>query len=143
VISVITPLLLFFIFPEPLILQQLLCRRSIPPIHHHDFPNEHLILLADFSLSRHMEWRCLRLGDLLHEIQDSGDGLRARNFFVFRREWTEVSELLLEDLQPVLFVAVWDCTGAEEVEVATIDKAYKLQVREGGSELSFHSSVVL
>ena len=118
--------LLFPIFRKPLILQQLLRGRPIPPIHHHDFPNELLVLLADFSVRRPVEWRCLRLRDLLHEVQNYRDGLRSRDLIVFRRERAKVSELPLKDLQPVLFVAVRDSPGAEEVEVATVDKTYKL-----------------
>jgi hypothetical protein len=120
--------LLLPIFLKPLILQQLLRSRPIPPIHHHDFPNEFLILLADLSFRRHVEWRCLRLWDLLHKVQNSCDCIRGRNLFVFRRERTKVSELPLKDLQPVLFMAVGDSARAEKVEVATVDKTYKLQV---------------
>lgn len=122
----VIPLLLLPNFLKPLILQQLVRRRPIPPIHHHDFPDELLILHADFPLRRPVEWRCLRLRNLLHEVQNSRDGLRARNIFVFRGERTEVSELPLEDLQPVLFVAVRDSAGTEKIEVAAVDKTYKL-----------------
>lgn len=117
------------IFLKPLILQQLLRCRPIPPIHHHDFPNELLILHADFLYRRPMEWRCLRLRNLLHEVQNSRGCLWPCNLFVFRGERTKVSELPLEDLQPVFFVAVRDSAGTEKVKVAAVDKTYKLQVR--------------
>ena len=132
-----TPLLLLlFIFLKPLILQQLFRCRPIPPTHHHDSPNELLIFRAGFSLRRPGEWCCLRLWNLLHEVQNSCDDLWARNFFVFRGERTKVSELPLEDLQSVCFVAVRNGAGTENVEGAAVDKAYKLQVRRAGSALS-------
>lgn len=45
---------------KPFILQQLIRGRPIPPIHHHNFPNELLVPLADLRLRRLVEWRCLR-----------------------------------------------------------------------------------
>jgi hypothetical protein len=121
-------LLLLSIFLKPLILQQLLRRRLIPPIHNHDFPDELLILLADLPLRRPLEWRHLPLRDLLHEVQNSSNGVWTRNLFVFRGERTEVSELPVEDLQPVFFMTVRDCARAEKIKVTTVDKTYKLQV---------------
>ena len=53
-------------------------------------------------------------------------GLQTCNFFVFRRERTEISELPLEYFQRVLLIAVRDGAGAEMIEVATTDKTYKL-----------------
>lgn len=91
-----------------------------------------------------MEWRRLRLWDLLHRVQNSPDGLRAGNLFVSRRERTEVPELLLKGLQPVLFVAARDgAGGADKVEVAAVDKPYKLQVGQVGSEFFIRSSGIV
>ena len=104
------------------------------------FPMNSLSFL-DTSLRRPVEWRCLRLWDLLHEVQNSRHGLRGRNLLVFRRERTKVSELPLKDLQPVLFVAVWDSARAEKVEVATVDKTYKLQVDQHSSIESLGNSL--
>lgn len=49
-------------------------------------------------------------------IKDRRDGLRACNFFVSRWERTKVSELLLEGLQPILFVAVSKALVLEAME---------------------------
>lgn len=48
----------------------------------------------------------------------------------------KVSELLLQNLQPILFMAVWYRAGAEKVEVPTIYETYKLNVGQAGSALS-------
>ena len=129
--------LLLPIFLKPPVLQQLLRRWPIPPIHLHYSPNEFLILLADLPLRCPWEWRCLWFRDLLHKKQDSRDCLRACNLFVFRRERPKVSELPLENLQSVLFMAVRYCGGAEKVEVATIDQTYQLHI--GRPRSAIHS----
>jgi hypothetical protein len=117
------------IIPKPLIRRQLPHRRPIPPIQHHHLPNELLILFANFSLCCLVEWRRLRLRDLVHEVQNCREGLLARNLIVFRGEGAEILELPLEDLESVLFVAVGDSAGPEEVEVPAVDETYELQVR--------------
>jgi hypothetical protein len=120
----------FLTFPlfvaKPFILQQLIRGRPIPPVHHHDFPDELLVPLADLRLRRLVEWCFLRSWDLLHEVQNSRDGLWFHSLLVFRREGAEVLKLPLENLQPVLFMAVRDGARPKKVEVAAIDPTYKL-----------------
>jgi hypothetical protein len=76
-----------------------------------------------------VEWRRLRLRDLVHDVQNCREGLLARNLIVFRVEGAEILELPLDDLESVLFVAVGDSAGAEEVEAPAVDETYELQVR--------------